>query len=82
MLFVTGVYWISRKNVKIKQYDGSYPDENYLTRNELKDPPFLISNHIGLLDAFAIGSTSFVPSFVAKNFVKKIPIIGSSARLS
>ena len=44
-LFASGVFWIEKKYYKISDFDTTYPEQNYVGRKEIKNPPIIISNH-------------------------------------
>ena len=80
LLFGFGVLWIETKKLKIKDFDSDYPYKNYEKRDELNEPPVIIANHTGMLDPMYLSSTKYCPSFVAKDMVKKTPLVGNAAR--
>ncbi|XP_020171344.1 lysophospholipid acyltransferase LPEAT1 isoform X2 [Aegilops tauschii subsp. strangulata] len=71
MLFVFGFYWIPVS-------DRSFPNAEDVPKDhyeELERPGAIVSNHVSYVDILYHMSASS-PSFVAKNSVSKLPLIG------
>lgn len=74
-LVAFGACWIKKQNVKIKEIDESYPEEDYKDRED--KAPIIISNHYGYLDTIYMVSTKYVPSLMAKKETENMPLLGS-----
>ncbi|KRX03324.1 Protein kinase-like domain [Pseudocohnilembus persalinus] len=73
-----GVWWISKKYDKIINYESDYPEQQYKDRKG--KPSILISNHQGYLEILYLLLNKNIPSFVSKEAVLKIPVVGKAAK--
>ncbi|KAG2588320.1 lysophospholipid acyltransferase LPEAT1-like [Panicum virgatum] len=71
MLFVFGFYWIRETDKRLP----SAEDVNQGHSEELGRPGAIVSNHVSYVDILYHMSASF-PSFVAKESVSRLPLIG------
>ncbi|TKW12223.1 hypothetical protein SEVIR_5G023100v4 [Setaria viridis] len=72
MLFVFGFYWIRETD---KRLPSSVEDVNQELPEELGRPGAIVSNHVSYVDILYHMSASF-PSFVAKESVSRLPLVG------
>ncbi|CAM0881068.1 unnamed protein product [Alopecurus aequalis] len=71
MLFVFGFYWIPVSDRSVPNAEDVPEDHS----EELERPGAIVSNHVSYVDILYHMSASS-PSFVAKNSVSKLPLIG------
>ncbi|KQK04107.1 lysophospholipid acyltransferase LPEAT1 isoform X2 [Brachypodium distachyon] len=71
MLFVFGFYWIPMSDRSVPNAEDVHQDQSA----ELERPGAIVSNHVSYVDVLYHMSASS-PSFVAKNSVSKLPLIG------
>ncbi|CAL4950233.1 unnamed protein product [Urochloa decumbens] len=71
MLFVFGFYWIRETDKRLPNAE----DVNQNQPEELGRPGAIVSNHVSYVDILYHMSASF-PSFVAKESVSRLPLVG------
>lgn len=78
ILFLAGLYKITIIEEKINDY---LP--NYTTNKEEKQirAPLIVCNHVSWVDTLYLMSSRFSPSFLAKEEVSHIPVIGFVAKI-
>ncbi|CAO2162289.1 unnamed protein product [Urochloa humidicola] len=71
MLFVFGFYWIRETDRRLPNAEDVNQDQS----EELRRPGAIVSNHVSYVDILYHMSASF-PSFVAKESVSRLPLVG------
>ncbi|GJN32050.1 hypothetical protein PR202_gb20522 [Eleusine coracana subsp. coracana] len=71
MLFVFGFYWIPETHRGLPNAEDVHQDQS----KELERPGAVVSNHVSYVDILYHMSASF-PSFVAKESVSRLPLVG------
>ncbi|TVU21218.1 hypothetical protein EJB05_30843 [Eragrostis curvula] len=71
MLFVFGFYWIRETYRGLPNAEDVHQDQS----EKLERPGAVVSNHVSYVDILYHMSASF-PSFVAKNSVSRLPLVG------
>lgn len=76
LLFIAGIYRIRILEEKIENYMPNYRPN----LNSNSQAPIIVSNHVSWIDTLFYLSSTFFPSFVAKEEVSFMPIVGYIAK--